>query len=142
MVKNVFGFVTQPCCCCLTVKSCGTLVTPWTVACQALSMGFIRQEYWSGLLFTSPGDLPDPGTEPASHVSSIGRRILYHLAIKGAHPKLLSIRLQMQIQYTAPGQNEIKNSSISLMYSSHRVIKLIKNCILTTQQIILMNNDT
>ena len=92
-----------------SVKSCGTLVTPWTVACQALSMGFIRQEYWSGLLFTSPGDLPDPGTEPASHVSSIGRRILYNLAIKGAHPKLLSIRLQMQIQYTAPGQNEIKN---------------------------------
>ena len=39
------------------------LVTPWTVACQApLSMGFSRQEYWSGLLFPTPGDLPDPGT--------------------------------------------------------------------------------
>ena len=37
------------------------------IACQApLSMGFPRQEYWSGLLFPSPGDLPDPGTEPAS----------------------------------------------------------------------------
>ena len=36
--------------------------TPWTVACQApLSMEFSRQEYWSGLLFPSPGDLPDPG---------------------------------------------------------------------------------
>ena len=36
--------------------------TPWTVACQAsLSMGFLRQEYWRGLLFPSPGDLPDPG---------------------------------------------------------------------------------
>ena len=36
--------------------------TPWTVACQApLSMGFSRQEYWSGLAFPSPGDLPDPG---------------------------------------------------------------------------------
>ena len=39
--------------------------TPWTVACQApLSMGFYRQEYWSGLLFPSPGDLPDPGIKP------------------------------------------------------------------------------
>ena len=41
--------------------------TPWTVACQApLSMGFSRQEYWSGLPFPSPGDLPDPGIEPRS----------------------------------------------------------------------------
>ena len=39
--------------------------TPWTVAYQALpSMGFSRREYWSGLLFPSPGDLPDPGIEP------------------------------------------------------------------------------
>ena len=42
-------------------------VTPWTVACQApLSMGFPRQEYWSGLPFSPPGDLPDPGIKPAS----------------------------------------------------------------------------
>ena len=41
--------------------------TPWTVVCQApLSMGFPRQEYWSGLPFPSPGDLPDPGIKPAS----------------------------------------------------------------------------
>ena len=39
--------------------------TLWNVACQApLSMGFLRHEYWSGLPFPSPGDLPDPGTEP------------------------------------------------------------------------------
>ena len=42
-------------------------VTPWTVAHQAPpSMGFSRQEYWSGLPFPSPGDLPDPGIEPRS----------------------------------------------------------------------------
>ena len=42
-------------------------VTPWTVAHQApLSMGFSRQEYWSGLPFPSPEDLPDPGIEPRS----------------------------------------------------------------------------
>ena len=41
--------------------------TPWTVAYQApLSMGFSRQEYWSGLPFPSPGDLPNPGIEPGS----------------------------------------------------------------------------
>ena len=43
--------------------------TPWTVAYQApLSMGFSRQEYWSGLPFPSPGDLPDSGTESRSPV--------------------------------------------------------------------------
>ena len=41
--------------------------TLWTVAHQApLSMGFSRQEHWSGLPFPPPGDLPDPGIEPAS----------------------------------------------------------------------------
>ena len=42
-------------------------MTPWTVACQApLSMGFSRQEYWSGLPCPPPGDLPDPGIEPVT----------------------------------------------------------------------------
>ena len=41
-------------------------VTLWTIALQApLSMGFSRQEYWSGLPFPSPGNLPDPGIKPA-----------------------------------------------------------------------------
>ena len=43
--------------------------TPWAVAHHAsLSMGFSRQEYWSGLPFPSPGDLPNPGIEPRSPV--------------------------------------------------------------------------
>ena len=42
-------------------------MTPWTVAHQApLSMEFSKQEYWSGLPFLSPGDLPDPGIKPES----------------------------------------------------------------------------
>ena len=42
-------------------------VTPWTVAHQApLSMGFSRQEYWSGLPFPSSGNIPDPGIKPRS----------------------------------------------------------------------------
>ena len=42
-------------------------MTPWPITFQApLSVGFPRQEYWSGLLLLSPGDLPDPGIEPTS----------------------------------------------------------------------------
>ena len=45
-------------------------VTPWTVAYQAPpSMGFSRQEYWSGLPFPIPRDLPDPGIKPAALAS-------------------------------------------------------------------------
>ena len=44
--------------------------TPWTVACQTpLSVGFSRQEYWSGLPFPTLGDLPNPRIEPVSSVS-------------------------------------------------------------------------
>ena len=57
----------------LKVKSLSGIqlfATPWTVAYQAPpSMGFSRQEYWSGLPFTSPGDLPNPGIEPRSSAS-------------------------------------------------------------------------
>ena len=60
--------------CMLCVLSCFSsvqlLVTPWTAAHQTpLSMGFSRQEYWSGLPCPPPGDLPDSGTEPMSPVS-------------------------------------------------------------------------
>ena len=45
-------------------------VTKWTIARQApLSMGFSKQEYWSGLPFPSPGDLPNPVIEPLSVMS-------------------------------------------------------------------------
>ena len=55
----------------LVAKSCGTLTTLWTVACQTLlSRGFPRQEYCGGLPFPSPGDLPYPGIEPISPACS------------------------------------------------------------------------
>ena len=54
------------------------LAIPWTVACQAPpSMGFSRQEYWSGLPFPSPGDLPNPGIEPGLLLC---RQMLYPLS--------------------------------------------------------------
>ena len=56
--------------CALSLSHVPLFVTPWTIACQApLSMGFPRQEYWSGLPFPPPGDLPDPGIEPKSPVA-------------------------------------------------------------------------
>ena len=58
-------------CCVLSRSVVSDSATPWTVAHQApLSMGFSRQEYWSGLPCPPPGDLPDPRIEPASLTSS------------------------------------------------------------------------
>ena len=59
-------------------KLCSTLATPWTVSHQVpLSMGFSRQDYWNGLSFSSPGDLPNPGLLNC-------RPILYHLSHQGS----------------------------------------------------------
>jgi len=68
----------------LVSKSCPILVTPWTIACQSpLSMGFSRQEYWSGLPFPSPENLPNPGIEPRSPALQAD---LYQLSHKGSPP--------------------------------------------------------
>ena len=72
----------------IVLLSCVWLfATPWTIACQApLSMGFSRQEHWSGLPFPSPGDLPNPGIKsgsPALQAEShqINPNKTYHMAI-------------------------------------------------------------
>ena len=58
----------------------------WAVACQApLSMGFPRQEYWSGWLFPSPGDLPCPGIEPRSPALQADSLPLSHKGIPGVN---------------------------------------------------------
>jgi len=58
------------CMCAKLLQLCLTLVTLWTVPCQApLSVGFSRQEYWSGFPCSPPGNLPDPGIEPMSLTS-------------------------------------------------------------------------
>ena len=78
--------------------------TPWTVACQTpLSMGFSRQEYWSGLPFPSPGDLPDPGMEPGSPALQAGSLLsepagkpclqFMHIYLKLPLPSLLILSL-------------------------------------------------
>ena len=67
---------------CVCARLCLRLfVTPWTAAHQvSLSMEFFLQEYWNGLSFLTPRDLPNPGIELALLGSpGIGRWILYHL---------------------------------------------------------------
>ena len=64
---------------CVVLSRVRIFATPWTAARQApLSMEFSTQNYWSGLPFPTPGDLPDPGTKLTSPVSWIGRWTLYH----------------------------------------------------------------
>ena len=68
---------------CVCMLSCSVMsnsfATPQTVALQApLSMGFSRQEYWSGLPFPSPGNLPDPGIKPTSPALQVGSLPLSH----------------------------------------------------------------
>ena len=86
---------------CAHLLSCVSLfVTPWIVAHQAPpSMGISRQEYWSGLPFLPPGDLPNPGIEPTSLVSP-ALQVECHLGSPGTnvtpplfHQNLLVLRL-------------------------------------------------
>ena len=72
--------------------------TPWTVAHQVpLSVGFSTQEYWSGLPYPPPGDLPDPGIEPESLASPalVGRFFLYHLRHLGS-PWIVPVRSNLR----------------------------------------------
>ena len=64
-----------------------SFVTPWTVAHQApLSVGFSRQEYWSGVPFPSPEDLSHPGIEPASPALEV---VFFTTKPLGKPPKVL-----------------------------------------------------
>ena len=66
-------------CVCLIAQLCLTFCTPWSVGRQAPpSMGFSGQEYWSGLPFSTPGDLPDPGIEPISPALQADSLLLSH----------------------------------------------------------------
>ena len=81
------------CCHCSRVWLFATLLTEARLV--PLSMGFSRQEYWSGLPCSPPGDLSDPRIEPVSHVSCIGRHVLYHLRHLGRPSTLTKRGFQM-----------------------------------------------
>ena len=72
--------------------------TPWTVANRAPpSMGFSRQEYWSGLPFPSPGELPDPGIEPKSPALQMDSLLLNHYRSPNRHLTKKIYRRQIRI---------------------------------------------
>ena len=71
---KLFGVLTVLLCCCLVAKWCLTLCD----LMAPVSMEFPRQEYWSGLPVPSPGDFPDPGTEPASPELQVDSLLLRH----------------------------------------------------------------
>ena len=73
------GFCQHPCARAWPLSRVQLFATPWTVARQApLSMGFPRQEYWSGVPLPPPGDLPNPGIELTPTRLLHCRRMLYH----------------------------------------------------------------
>ena len=106
-------------------------VTPWTVACQApLSMGFSRQEYWSGLPCPTPGDLPDPGIKPVSLASPALAGGFFTTEPPGKHHALQSLsRVQLFVTpWTAAHQAPLSiNNSWSVLK-----LKFIINQILIT----------
>ena len=86
--------------CSIWVKSLSRVqlfATLWIVAYQpALSIGFSRQEYWSGLPFPSPGDLPEPGIEPGS--PTLQADALTSKPAGKPHPKLVEV-MEFQLRY-------------------------------------------
>ena len=86
----------------LVTQSCSTLCNPWTVARQAPpSMGFCRQEYWSGLSFPSPGQLLDPRIEPGSPA----------LQADSLPPELLSVVTKCHLLSGLDNRNLFSHSS-------------------------------
>ena len=115
---DIFSTHVTPVCCAQLLSCVQPFVIPWTVAQQALlSMEFSRQEYWSGLPFPPPGDLPDSGIEPASLTSpaSTGRFFTIvppgHKALtEAAHVSLVK-RLQPR-QDTVPYEGSLRHQGV------------------------------
>ena len=91
--------------------------TLWTIARQApLSTGFSRHEYWSGLPCPPPGDLPNPGTEPTSYISFIGRQVLVTSAIWEA-PMMVSVSTKnKQTNKKKRTTNQLISSGVELQH--------------------------
>ena len=99
------------CCCCLFTQSCLTLIIPVSVAWQTpLSIGFSRQEYWSGLPFLSPEDLIEPGTEPAS-------------------PALQEDSLPLRDQGSSPASVAVPKSQLMLPILASQVAQWYRICL-------------
>ena len=115
--------------------------TTWTVAYQAPpSMGFSRQEYWSGLPFPSPGDLPNPGIEPGSHalqadtLPSTELIFIYHL---NAFFSVITLCIFFFFQYLTFLSLSMARLKISLC-KCHIAIE--NKCVILNYLLILISN--
>ena len=106
-------------------------VTPWTIAHQAPpSMGFSRHKYWSGLLFPSSGDLPNPGIEPRS--STLQADALTSEPLKKAERQIIDAfelqcwRRLLRVPWTARRSNESILKEINPEHSLGGVILKVK----------------
>ena len=87
----------------LVAKSCPTLAIPWTVACQApLFMGFSMQEYWRGLPFPSPEDLPNPGVKLGSLALQADSLPSELYEKRGVTPSGVKLHLALSYECSAP----------------------------------------
>ena len=91
-------------------------VTSWTVAHQVpLSMGFSKQDYWNGLPFPSPGDLPDPGIEPASTPLA---RVFFTTEPPGKPMYVLRVHCKKQWVLPFNLVSKIENDKVSWIHKS------------------------
>ena len=101
---------------CCVLSHVQLFATPWTGARQApLSMGFSRQEYWSGLSFPPLGDLPNPGVEPISlaYPAMVGRSFTTVPPGKPIHPSGLPLNLTPERFSDLPPKQIFSNLLIS-----------------------------
>ena len=104
----------------LCVLSCVQLyVTPWTMARQEpLSMEFSRKEYWSGLPFPSPGDLPNPGIKPVSLASpALAGRFFTTVHLESTEQRLSSVQLLSRVRLFVTPWAAADQASLSITNS-------------------------
>ena len=104
-----------------------TLATPRTIVHQApLSMGFPRQEYWSGLPFPSPGDLPNPGIKLLSPALWVDSLPLSHLGIPIHIEKYLFIMVIIKVTFTDSKTHDFNISFLSFSLSPNDLWQTIQ----------------
>ena len=98
------------------MSECPTPCDPIVAHQAPLSMEFFRQEYWGGLLFPSPGDLPNPGIEPGSlHC----RQTLYHLSHQGSPIQFSSVQSLSRVRLFATSWTVAPQAPRSMGLSRH-----------------------
>ena len=99
---------------------------PWTMARQEpLSMEFSRKEYWSGLPFPSPGDLPNPGIEPVSLASpALAGRLFTTVHLESTEQRLHSVQLLSHVQLFVTPWAAADQASLSIT-NSRSLLKLM-----------------